>query len=56
MSDGSQRCGSPGFGRSPDVDSMTVMGFPRMSSTPGEVCAVELDFPRAIVARKDGTI
>ena len=28
---------------------MTVMGFPRTSSTPGEMCAVELDFPRASV-------
>ena len=28
MSDGSQRCGSPGYGHSPGVDSMTVMGFP----------------------------
>ena len=47
MSDGSQRCGSPGYGHAPGVDSMTVMGFPRMSSTPGEMCAVELDSPRA---------
>ena len=47
MSDGPQRCGSLGFGHSPGVDSMTVAVVPRMSSTPGEMCAVELDFPRA---------
>ena len=39
--------GSPGYGHSPDVASMTAMGFPWMSSTLGEMCAVELDFPRA---------
>ena len=39
--------GSAGNGHSPGLDSMTVMGFPRMSSTPGEMCAVELGFPRA---------
>ena len=45
MSDGLQRCGSPGYGYVPGVNSMTVMGFPRMSSTPGKMCAVELGFP-----------
>ena len=49
MSDGSQQCCSPGYGRSPDLDTVTVMGFPRTSSTPGEMCTVELDFPRASV-------
>ena len=48
MSDTSQKRGSAGNGHSPGVDSLTVMGFPRMSSTPpGEMCMVELDFPRA---------
>ena len=53
MSDGSQRCCSPGYGSSPDVDTVTVVGFPRTSSTPGEMCAVELDFPRASVLPGD---
>ena len=47
MSDNSRKRGSAGNGHSPGVDSMTVMGFPRMSSTPGEICTVELDFPWA---------
>ena len=47
MSDNSRKRGSAGNSHSPGVDSMTVMGFPRMSSTPDEMCAVELDFPRA---------
>ena len=29
------------------MDSMTVMGFPRVSNTPGEMCTAELDFPQA---------
>ena len=47
MSDGPQRCGSPGYVHSPGVDSMTVTVVPRMSSNPGEMYAVELDSPRA---------
>ena len=47
MSDNSRRRGSAGNGHSPGVDSMTVMGFPRVSYTPGEMGAAELDFPRA---------
>ena len=47
MSDNSRRRRSAGKGYSPSVDSMTVMGFPRVSYTLGEMCAAELDFPRA---------
>ena len=47
MSDGPQRCGSLGFGHSSGVYSMTVTVVPWISSTPGEMCVVELDFPRA---------
>ena len=52
MGNTSRRRGSAGNGHSPGMDSMTVMSFPRMSSTPGEMCAVELEsmtvmsFPR----------
>ena len=73
VGDSSRRRGSAGNGHSPGMDSMTVMSFPQKSSTPGEMCAVELDsmtvmgfprtpgaaeldFPRARVARKNGTI
>ena len=47
MSDKSRRRDSAGNGHSPGVDSMTVMGFPRVSYTPGQMCVAELDFPRA---------
>ena len=53
----SRRHGSAGNGHSPGMDSMTVMSFPRTSSTPGEMCAVDLDsitvmsFPRKSSAR-----
>ena len=53
----SRRCGSAGNGHSPGMDSMTVMGFPRKNSTPGEMCVVESDsmtvmgFPRRVLPR-----
>ena len=52
MGNSSRRRGSAGNGHSPGMDSITVMCFPRTSSTPGEMCAVELEsmtamsFPR----------
>ena len=52
MGNTSRRRGSVGNGHSPGIDSMIVMSFPRKSSTPGEMCVVELEsiavmgFPR----------
>ena len=44
MGNTSRWCGSAGNGHSPGMDSMTVMSFPRTSSTPGEMCTVELEY------------
>ena len=43
MGNSSRRRGSAGNGHSPGMALMTAMCFPRRSSTPGEMCAVELD-------------
>ena len=52
MGNSSRRRGSAGNGHSPGMALMTAMCFPQKSSTPGDMCAVELDsmtvmsFPR----------
>ena len=53
MNDGPQRCSSPGFGRSPGVDSMTVTVVPRMSSTPGRCARLNWTFPGELSAGRE---
>ena len=50
-----------GYGYSPGGSSKTDLGFPRLSCSPVETCAVDSNFPgrafhRASFARKDWTI
>ena len=47
MSDDSRRRDCAGNGHFPGLDSMTELGYPRVSYTLGEMGAAELDFPRA---------
>ena len=44
MGNSSRRSGSAGNGHSPGMALRTAMCFPRKSSTPGDSCAIDLEF------------
>ena len=55
MGNSSRQSGSAGNGHSPGMVLMTAMYFPRKSSTPGEMCAIDLEFMTVMNSPRTGS-